>query len=197
MHVSLHKFTPELIEAATQAFPIWYVADLKASVQNFHWSLIGRFVVSTYIHKETGVWHDIPTWMYRLEDAFYFSYAHTDEYVMVAIDDKKVWIDMEIEKPRDMSLLHKYHTELEHIGRSDWHSFYTMRTAKESLVKYLDLTFDALEDMTLLEVHDFDLVFNDIHFNKKIVIIFRGQSYSVSHGEQDDMNYAISNDYIW
>jgi len=102
---------------------------------------------------------------------------------------------MEIEKPRDNSLLHKYHTELEHISRTDWHSFYTMRTAKESLVKYLDLTFDVIEDMTLLEVHDFDLVYNDIHFNKKIVIIFRGQSYSVIHGEKDDMNYAISNEY--
>ena len=191
MHLSLHPLNVENILLAEQAFPAWWVADLKASAPNYHGSLVGRFVVSTYIHKETGVWHDIPTGMYQLEDKFYFSYAHTDEFVLVAVHEHKVWVDLEIIKPRDTSLLHQYHVELEHIGRSDRESFYTMRTAKEALIKYLDLSFDAIESIQLLSVSDFDMKYGEIHFNKTVNMIYHGEQYSAIHGQKDSFSYAL------
>lgn len=191
MHLSLHPLNKENIELATQAFPAWWIADLKASAHNYNGSLVGRFVVSTYIHKETGVWHDIPTGMYQLEDTHYFSYAHTDDFVLVAVNDSKVGVDLEIIKPRDTSLLHQYHTELEHVGRSDWQSFYVMRTAKEALIKYLDLSFDAIESIQLVWVSDFDMKHGDIHFNKTVTMIYHGEQYSAIHGEKDSFSYAL------
>ena len=191
MYLSLYPLNKETIDLAEQSFPAEYINQLKTSSSNYHGSLIGRYIVSKHIHQETWVWYNIATWVYQ-QDKFYFSYAHTDEYVLVAIEERKIWVDLEIIKSRDTSLLHQYHSELEHMDKVTWESFYAMRTAKEALIKFLDLSFNEIESIELVGVSEFDIHYGDIHFSKTLSLIYHGEKYAVFHGEKDQLSYAVT-----
>jgi hypothetical protein len=66
-----------------------------------------------------------------------------------------------------------------------------MWTAKEALIKYLNLSFDAIDSIQLLNVSDFDMKYGEIHFNKTVNMIYHGEQYSAIHGEKDTFSYAL------
>lgn len=85
-------------------------------------------------------------WAFSYEE-LYFSTAHSEDLLVVAIDSKKVAVDVEYIKPRDESLLQNVHVP--DSSYSPWENFYLQWCAKECLVKYLDLTSSEINEMTV------------------------------------------------
>jgi phosphopantetheinyl transferase len=80
-------------------------------------------------------------------EELYFSTAHSEDLLVVAIDSKKVAVDVEHIQPRDESLLQNVHVP--DSSYSLWENFYLQWCAKECLVKYLDLTSSEMNEMTV------------------------------------------------
>ena len=83
--------------------------------------------------------------VYTYEEMF-FTTSHSDDFLMLAVDNKKVAVDIEIIHNRDVSLLRN--VKIPNSKYSKWENFYIQRCAKECLVKFLDLTsiIDQLRD---------------------------------------------------
>jgi hypothetical protein len=192
MYLALHLINQESVDIAKQSFPPGYNDVLKDTVPDYHGSLVWRRAVANYIHKETGVWHEIPTWVYQIEDTHYFSYAHIQDYVLVVVDDEKVGIDIARIAPRDTSLLQKYAVELQHIWSKDRESFYIMRTCKEALIKFLNLGFDEIDAINLVRTEHFDARHGDLMFDKKVLLVYHGSQYWVQHGKRAELSYALA-----
>ncbi len=192
MYLALHMINQESVDIAKQSFPTGYNELLQESVPDYHGSLVGRWAVANYIHQETWVWHELPNGVHQIDNKYYFSYSHILDYVLVVVDDEKVGIDLERISPRDTSLLHKYNTELQHVWRSDWESFYTMWTCKEALIKFLDLSFDEIESIILVSVEWFDARHGDLMFDKKVSLVYHGSHYRVQHGQRGELSYAFA-----
>jgi phosphopantetheinyl transferase len=102
-----------------------------------------------YIASQTGTWSYLPVDCH-LHHGYHISYAYTGDVVLVAISIEKVGVDVEKMVKRDYALLEKYSAECSQLSGTDRQRFYMMWTAKEALVKYLDLTFNALEGMVVV-----------------------------------------------
>jgi phosphopantetheinyl transferase len=67
--------------------------------------------------------------------------------LVLAVDSKKVAVDVEYIDTRDESLLQNVH--IPDSPYSIWENFYLQWCAKECLVKFLDLTSSEMDEMTV------------------------------------------------
>jgi len=134
------EFSEELYQQARDYF-LWLGRSdflLKSKL-----SLCGRYGISQKMKElwfpdfvpEDGVY---TCWVYT------YAISHSHEQLFFAVDEKKVTVDVEKVVPRDESLL---------VGISDfwlgleiWEAFYLHWTAKECVVKYLDLSLEEILD---------------------------------------------------
>lgn len=106
-------------------------------------SLCGRFIVS---QKMQSLWYSnfVPEDAPYVCDKRFYSISHSDNKIFLAISQKKIAVDLEKIVKRDNSLL-KNTSKI--LDLSLWESFYLQRTAKECLIKYLDLTQSEMNEM--------------------------------------------------
>ena len=86
--------------------------------------------------------------VYTYEEMF-FSTSHSDDFLMLAIDNKKVAVDIEIIHHRDVSLLRN--VKIPNSKYSKRENFYIQRCAKECLVKFLNLTSTEMKGMKIVK----------------------------------------------
>ena len=90
----------------------------------------------------------------------------------MAIDTKKVAVDLEYIRERDESLLKNVHIPDSQYG--PWENFYLQRCAKECVVKFLDVTNNEMQEMSvtafLKEQH---FIANDRSFDSIVLIHYR------------------------
>ena len=79
----------------------------------------------------------------------YFSTSHSDDFLMLAIDNKKVAVDIEFIHHRDTSLLRN--AKIPKSPYSKRENFYIQWTAKECLVKFLNLTSNEMKEMKIVK----------------------------------------------
>lgn len=85
----------------------------------------------------------------RTCEEMFFSLSHSEDFMMIAIDNKKVAVDIEVIHHRDVSLLRNVK-----IPRSPYtkrENFYIQRCAKECLVKFLNLTSSDTKEMKIVK----------------------------------------------
>lgn len=134
-------------------------------------SLIGAYIVTQQMFKLGKTGFSFIEWVFSYEE-LYFSTAHCEDLLVVAIDSKKVAVDVEYIKPRDESLLQNIH--IPDSSFSLWENFYLQRCAKECLVKYLDLTSAEMKEMTVsafIPNHYFSV--GGREFNSLIIVQYR------------------------
>lgn len=149
MHFSIVICTVDLYQEAKNYFLQQWRSDLASREQN---SLIWAYLITQHMHKSWKTWFSFVEWVYTYED-LYFSTSHTWDLLMIAIDTKKVAVDIEYTHPRDASLL--YNINMPHSPYSPWENFYIQWSAKECLVKFLNLTS--------MEIHNMSFVSFDPH----------------------------------
>jgi hypothetical protein len=77
----------------------------------------------------------------------FFSTSHSNDMIVIAIDSKKVAVDIEYIHPRHEGLLEN--SFIPDSSYSQRENFYLQRCAKECLVKYLDITMAEMQEMTI------------------------------------------------
>lgn len=80
-------------------------------------------------------------------DKRFYSTSYSDTQIFLAISQTKIAVDVEKIIERDSSLLALVSTI---PNWSLWESFYLQRTAKECLIKYLNLTQSEMSEMLFL-----------------------------------------------
>ena len=131
-------------------------------------SLIGAYLVTQQMFKLWKTWFSFISWVHSYEE-MYFSTSHSEDLIAVAIDFKKVAVDLEYVRPRDESLLQNVH--IPDSPYSPWENFYLQRCAKECLVKYLDLTSSEIQEMSVKAfMSNYHFVVEWREFNSLIVL---------------------------
>ena len=125
----------------------FFLQQWRSDLLSKDWtSLIGAYLVTQYLRQNWKPWFNFIDWVYTYEDMYYTT-SHSDDFLMVAIDNKKVAVDIECIHSRDVSLLRNI--KIPNSTYSKRENFYIQRSAKECLVKFLNLTSDAMKDMKI------------------------------------------------
>lgn len=70
-------------------------------------------------------------------DENYWSLSHKKGVVFIGVSKEKIWVDIEICKTRDISLLDTFETsDYSMLWEKKWENFYILWTSHESIVKY-------------------------------------------------------------
>lgn len=111
-------------------------------------SLVWAYIVTQYLRQN---WK--PNFIFidgvRTFEDMYFSLSHSEDFLMVAIDNKKVAVDIEMIHSRDVSLLRN--VKIPNSPHSKWENFYIQWCAKECIVKFLNLTSDDMKGMKVVK----------------------------------------------
>jgi len=140
-------------------------------------ALVGAYIVTQQMHKLWKTNFAFMNWIHFFED-IYFSASHSRDLLVVAVDSKKVAVDIEYVHPRDESLLQNIH--IPDSPFSPWENFYLQRCAKECLVKFLDLTNSEMGEMTVtafMPNHYFAV--DEWEFNSLIIMNYRWREHPV------------------
>lgn len=156
MYLSLLKCDDWLYTEAKAFFLKQWRSDLLYKQSN---SLIGAYLITKHMYESWKDWFSFIDGIYHYQDWF-FSTSHSQDFLLLAISNKKVAVDMEIIQQRDQSLLKSIQNfpsilkgwndwKKSELKLSDREKFYIQRCAKECLVKFLNLNS---EDMTEISV---------------------------------------------
>lgn len=138
-------------------------------------SLIGAYYVTKEFHK---LWYSdfsFKDWIFNHKDLF-FSTSHKNWEIVIAIDNKKVAIDLEYIKPISNQLL-KNTSLLEDF--SPLECFYIQRCCKECLIKYLDLKFEDINNIKLYHIKDHETKINSFKFNYLWYVKYKNSIYQI------------------
>lgn len=160
-------------------------------------SLVGAYMITQHMYKLWKTWFSFVEWVFSYEELF-FSTAHSRDMLVVAVDTKKVAVDIEYIHPRNESLLQN--VRIPDSQYSPRENFYLQRCAKECLVKYLDLTNTETSEMTVtafLPNHFFAV--DAWEFNSLIIVHYRWKENPVHLNIKDGIVTAFlrQDDYLF
>jgi len=176
MHFQIEKTTPEILKKAKKYFPTDYQKKLSDQ------SLVTRFLVAQEVEKIWGKKNFLPKFKpnetpeFDLQKKIYFSISHKKNFVAIIVAQKKIGIDLEIVKIRDENLWNIFtENEWKILVERHWLNFYFLWTAKEALIKKLELNLDFMKKIFLITKNKNLL---NLEFEKKkfVVKIFQKQN---------------------
>ena len=83
----------------------------------------------------------------------YFNISHSGKYVILAISNKEVGVDIEENVPKDMSMLLKIFNEAEAKVIKEHADFYYLWCAKESLIKCMGKSINKIKEVPSLPLN--------------------------------------------
>lgn len=140
-------------------------------------SLIWAYLITQYMRKNWKTQFSFTEWVYSCEELF-FSASHSEDMIWIAIDTKKVAIDLEYIRERDESLLQDVHIPDSQYTQRE--NFYLQWCAKECIVKFLEINNDEMQEMSInafLRDHHFET--NDRVFDSIVLINYRWKEYPI------------------
>lgn len=174
MYLSVVLCNDNLYQEAKWFFLQQWRSDLMVKDQN---SLIWAYLLTQYLRQNWKPNFMFIDWVYTYEDLF-FSTSHSDDFLMIAVDNKKVAVDIEIIHHRDVSLLRNI--KIPKSPHNKRENFYIQWSAKECLVKFLNLTSNEMKEMKIVKFdpHKHFSV-DDWEFSSLITLSFRWEEYRV------------------
>ena len=145
MYLSIVICNDTLYEEAKWFFLQQWRSDLMVKDQN---SLIWAYLVTKYLRENWKPNYMFIDGVYTYEEMF-FSTSPSDEFLMIAVDNKKVAVDIEMIHHRDVSLLRNIKIPKSPYSKRE--NFYIQRSAKECLVKFLNLTSNDMKEMKIVK----------------------------------------------
>ena len=83
----------------------------------------------------------------------FFNISHSGRYVVMAVSNKEIGVDIEENNNRDMSSLLRIFNEAEAKMIKEHHDFYYMWCAKESLIKCMGITIGGVKEIPSLPLN--------------------------------------------
>lgn len=174
MYLSVVLCNENLYQQAKWFFLQLWRSDLLVKDQN---SLIWAYLITQYFIHNWKPNYMFIDGVYTYEEMF-FSTSHSDDFLIIAIDNKKVAVDIEMIHHRDVSLLRNVKIPKSPYNKRE--NFYIQRSAKECLVKFLNLTNDDMKQMKIVKFdpHKHFSV-DEREFESRITLSFRWAEYRV------------------
>ncbi len=148
-HFEYHMKSEDILSQAKQDYPM--LLGLTDESIEARYYLLHYLDVRYWYHGELmkeSTWKPIPI---QIGDQnVFWSLSHTENYVAYIVADGPTWIDIAEYREREILLL-DIHTPYEYtlLGGKDWHNFYLLWTAKESIIKWYGT---KLDDMSLIRL---------------------------------------------
>ena len=105
-------------------------------------SLMNALSKETILYKENGKPY--------FANGPYFNISHSGDYAVMAVANKEVGVDIEENKPKDMTMLLKIFNEAEAKMIKEHADFYYLWCAKESLIKCIGGTVSHIKEVPSL-----------------------------------------------
>ena len=186
MYFSITITDNTLYEQAKWFFLSQWRSDLLVRAPS---SLIWAYLVTQYMWGRWKTQFSFMEWVYSCEE-FYFSLSHSEDMIWMAIDTKKVAIDLEYIRERDDSLLKNVRIPDSQYG--PWENFYLQRCAKECVVKFLDINSKEMSEMSVVAfLREQHFIANDWSFDSIILIHYRWKEYPVHTIIKDGKVFAM------
>ena len=140
-------------------------------------SLIGSYLITQYMWGKWKTQFSFMEWVYSCEELF-FSLSHSEDMIWMAIDTKKVAVDLEYIRERDDSLLKNVHIpDSQYTPREN---FYLQRCAKECVVKFLNINSNEMQEMSIIAfLKEQHFIANDWTFDSIILVYYRWKEFPV------------------
>lgn len=194
MYFSIVLNTEPLYVEAKEFFIKQWRSDLLVKKPS---SLVWAYLVTKEMYNLWKIWFTFVDWIYSYEWMF-FSISHSKDLIVIAIDSKKVAVDVEYIHPRNEILLQN--SNIPDSSYSQRENFYLQRCAKECLVKFLDLTSTEMQEMTITAFFPYHyFAIGERTLNSLIIMHYRWKEHPVhldiNNGRviaflrQDDYNY--------
>lgn len=140
MYLELKKLDKNILNKSLGFFSNDYINLLKFK-PFFEESIVARYLMSRLVEKNFWYRNYYPEgasdWLPVYNDNIYWSISHKKWLVFIWVSDKKLWIDIEVYKNRDISLLNKFSEEEYNIlWWKNWDNFYKLWGANEAIIKY-------------------------------------------------------------
>lgn len=174
IHLKQQYISEKLFIEAKKYFTEQYIKTLY-NKPNLKESLVSRFLLSKKIEQVYGIKNykieiDL-NWKPIFNDNLFWSISHKNWVCFVWLSDKKIWVDIELIKERDKSILSTFSKkDYDKIGLTNRESFYLLWTAKESIIKYNLYDFDDIVSFELLSFDRKLRKINDIEFDYELII---------------------------
>lgn len=82
----------------------------------------------------------------------FWSLSYKDNFIGVGVSDKKIGIDVEVNKKRDEDLLHLFsRKEWNVVGEKTWENFYKIWTSKEAFIKLSTLSLSDMKSLSIVK----------------------------------------------
>jgi len=186
MYFSITIADDTLYEEAKWFFLWQWRSDLLVRAPS---SLIWAYLVTQYMRKRGKSQFSFMEWVYSCEELF-FSLSHSEDMIWMAIDTKKVAVDLEYIRERDESLLKN--VRVPDSQYSPWENFYLQRCAKECVVKFLDITNKEMQEMSIIAfLKEQHFIANDWSFDSIVLIHYRWKEYPVHTIIKDGKVFAM------
>ena len=125
----------------------------------------------------------------------YFNISHSGDYVIMAIAKNEVGVDIEENKPKDMTMLLKIFNEAEAKMIKEHADFYYLWCAKESLIKCIGSTVGHIKEIPALPLNGLK-TFKGQDYQCK-TFIFEGHIISITleGNEEFEVNVVGNNKF--
>ena len=194
MYFSVVLNTDPLYQEAKEFFIKQWRSDLLGRNSS---SLIGAYLVTQEMYKLWKIWFTFIEWKFSYE-WIYFSTSHSRDFIVIAIDSKKVAVDVEYIHPRNEILLQN--VNIPNSSYSMRENFYLQWCAKECLIKFLNLTSTEMQEMTITAFFPYHFfAVGERTLNSLIIMNYRWKEHPVhldindgrviAFLRQDDYNY--------
>lgn len=194
MYFSIVLNTDALYQEARDFFIKQWRSDLMTRKPN---SLVWAYLVTQWMYKLWKTWFAFVEWIFCYEWMF-FSTSHSRDMIVVAIDSKKVAVDVEYIYPRNELLLQN--VNIPNSSYTIRENFYLQRCAKECLIKFLGLTNTEMQEMTITAFFPYHyFAIGERTLNSLIIMNYRWKEHPVhldindwrviAFLRQDDYNY--------
>ena len=172
MKLLLKKINQKDLEQARNYFTLDYLQNLKNKQKE---SIIARYYISLFVKDIFWIENFEPkidkTWKPIFENNIYWSISHKKDLILIWVGKEKIWLDVEIFKEKDSSLLDFFKDkEYNLLWWKNWENFYILWTGKESLIKYNLWKLDDMQKLVLEKVVLEKNIIDWLTFDKILVI---------------------------
>ena len=119
------------------------------------------------------------------------SISHKKDLVFIWTSDNKIGVDIEILKERDINLLDSFDEEYNMLWWKNWHNFYILWTAKESIIKYNLWRLDDISEIKLIKTKINIKNILNLNFSYELVFKFNWKKYIVFNWNVEEIYFSI------
>ncbi len=191
MFLKIQKNINSDYNKALKYFSLDYLSTLKSKE-----SIVSRFIISKEVEKKYKIEKYLPKinsdWIPLFDNGIFWSISHKDDLVFIWVSTEMIWVDIEVYKERDLSLLNQFNNE-EYVllWWKNWINFYILWIAKESIIKYNLWKLDDIWDVKLIKINDIEKVIDGVIFIKELLFDYKISQKQVFFWRKDDVFYSV------